>query len=82
MELFEAAGLRDVEQSELVARIEYASVDDWLEPFALGVGPAGAAYARPGPGAEGGTGRAVPRDLVGPPPFVLESVAWAARGIV
>ena len=59
VELFEAAGLREVEQSELVARIEYASVDDWLEPFSLGVGPAGAAYAGLDR-SSGQTGRAVP----------------------
>jgi SAM-dependent methyltransferase len=80
-ELFEAAGLREIEESELVARIEYSSVDDWLEPFALGVGPAGAAYA----GLDSQRRAELDercRDLLGPPPFVLESVAWAARGIV
>jgi SAM-dependent methyltransferase len=80
-ELFEAAGLREIEESELVTRIEYASIDDWLEPFALGVGPAGAAYA--GLDAQR---RAVLdercRENLGPPPFALESVAWAVRGIV
>jgi SAM-dependent methyltransferase len=80
VELFEAAGLREVEQSELVARIEYASVDDWLEPFALGVGPAGAAYAGLDPQQRAELDERC-RTLVGPPPFVLESVAWAARGI-
>ena len=81
VELFEAAGLRDVEQSELVARVEYASVDDWLEPFALGVGPAGAAYAGLDPERRAELDERC-RQLAGSPPFVLESVAWAARGVV
>jgi SAM-dependent methyltransferase len=81
VELFEAAGLREIEESELVARIEYASIDDWLEPFSLGVGPAGAAYAGLTPQQKVDLGDRC-RDLLGPPPFVLESVAWAARGIV
>ena len=81
VELFQAAGLREVEQSELVARIEYSSVDQWLAPFALGVGPAGAAYAGFTPQQRSELGERC-RELLGPPPFVLESVAWAARGVV
>ena len=60
VELFEAAGLREIEGSELVARVEYASVDDWLEPFSFGVGPAGAAYVGLDPQRQGRAGRAVP----------------------
>ena len=41
-ELFEAAGLHDVNDTELAVRVEYASFDDWWGPFTLGVGPAGA----------------------------------------
>jgi SAM-dependent methyltransferase len=81
VELFEAAGLREIEESELVARVEYASVDDWLEPFSFGVGPAGAAYAGLDPQQRAELDQRC-RDLLGPPPFVLESVAWAARGVV
>jgi SAM-dependent methyltransferase len=81
VELFDAAGLRDVEQSELVARIEYERFEDWWEPFSLGVGPAGAAYAGLSEEQRAELGERS-RQLVGPPPFALESVAWAARGIV
>ncbi len=81
VELFEASGLRDVEQSEVVARIEYASVDDWFEPFALGVGPAGAAYAKLDPQQKAELDERC-REILGPPPFELVSVAWAARGVV
>ncbi len=41
-ELFEAAGLRDVEETALVASVEHETFEDWWEPFELGVGPAGA----------------------------------------
>src|SRR5687767_7796827 len=39
VELFEAAGLRHIEDSALVAHVEYASFDEWWEPFGFGVGP-------------------------------------------
>ena len=81
VELFEAAGLREVEQHELVARVEYSSFDQWWEPFSLGVGPAGASYAALNARQQAELGeRAQAR--VGPAPFVLECVAWAARGVV
>jgi hypothetical protein len=52
-----------------------------LEPFALGVGPAGAAYVGLDPQQRAELDERC-RELLGPPPFVLESIAWAARGIV
>jgi SAM-dependent methyltransferase len=78
-ELFEAAGLHDVDDTDLAVRVEYASFDDWWEPFTLGVGPAGAYVA----GLD-----AVRREelkeccwhLVPDAPFTLEAIAWAARG--
>ena len=41
-ELFEVVGLRDIQETELLASIELPTFDDWWEPFELGVGPAGA----------------------------------------
>jgi SAM-dependent methyltransferase len=78
-ELFEAAGLHDVDDTDLAVRVGYASFDDWWEPFTLGVGPAGAYVA----GLD-----AVRREelkercseLVPYAPFTLEAIAWAARG--
>ena len=78
-ELFKAAGLRNVDETDLAVRVEYASFEDWWEPFTLGVGPAGAYVA----GLE-----AVRRDelkercrqLAPVAHFTLEAVAWAARG--
>lgn len=81
VELFKASGLRDVEGTVLVARVEYPSFDDWWKPFSFGVGPAGAAYLALRPDQ-----RARLRErceaLCPPVPFELSSFAWAARGIV
>lgn len=78
-ELFAAAGLRDVEQSELTVRREHPSFEEWWEPYETGVGPAGAYLAT-----LGADHRAALRDrcraALPPAPFVLTSVAWAARG--
>jgi SAM-dependent methyltransferase len=78
-ELFEAAGLRDVTDTELAVQSEYASFDEWWEPFTLGVGPAGA-YAA---GLEDGRReelKEIARDIVPAAPFTLDAIAWAARG--
>jgi SAM-dependent methyltransferase len=45
-ELFEAAGLREIEETALSIRVEHPTFDDWWEPFTLGVGPAGDYVAR------------------------------------
>ena len=78
-ELFREAGLRDVEDGVLVVEVDYATFDDWWEPYLLGVGPAGA-YAA-GLDAEARDElRERCRALLPEPPFVLEARAWAARG--
>jgi SAM-dependent methyltransferase len=41
VELFTAAGLRDIESTVLTVRASFAGFDEWWEPFTLGVGPAG-----------------------------------------
>ena len=81
VELFKASGLRDVEQSELVARVDYSSFDDWWKPFSFGVGPAGAAYAALSADQKERV-RERCEALLPPAPFELASFAWAARGIV
>jgi len=78
-ELFRAAGIHDVNDTELAARVEYASFEDWWEPFTLGVGPAGAYTA----GLDAVRREKLKercRELVPAAPFTLEAVAWAARG--
>ena len=44
-ELFEAAGLHEIEATVLWASVEHASFDAWWEPFTKGVGPAGSYLA-------------------------------------
>ena len=80
-ELFEAAGLREIEETAHAASLEHPTFDDWWEPFTLGVGPAGSHVA--GLDAEGqGELRERCRSRLPTPPFVLTARAWATRGIV
>ena len=81
VEVFEAAGLRQVEDAALVARARYASFDEWWEPFGFGVGPAGALFQKLD-ATQRARVRARCQEFLPPAPFELESFAWAARGIV
>lgn len=78
-ELFEAAGLVDVESSEVSASVEHASFDEWWKPFTLGVGPAGDCYQRLAPEQRDAV-REEAQALLGAPPIHVQAVAWAARG--
>jgi SAM-dependent methyltransferase len=79
-ELFQAAALREIEESVLSVDVEHPSFEDWWEPFLLGVGPAGSYVAR-----LDSTRRARLRDLcrerLPTEPFVVSARAWAARGL-
>jgi SAM-dependent methyltransferase len=78
--LFREAGLRQVEDTALAARVEYASFEDWWEPYTSGVGPAGA-YVR---GLDADARSALQercRALLPAAPFTLDAHAWAARGL-
>jgi SAM-dependent methyltransferase len=81
VELFEAAGLIDVEQGELTVERRYDGFDDWWEPYTQGVGPAGGHVAGLDP-----EGRAALRDRcrakLPDGAFTLTAVTWAARGRV
>ena len=46
VELFEQAGLADVERGSVSVTLEFATFEEWWDPFTLGVGPAGAYVAR------------------------------------
>ena len=46
VEMFVAAGLRDVVEAELRVARAFAGFDAWWEPFTRGVGPAGAVLSR------------------------------------
>ena len=80
-ELFAAAGLRDVEEAEVAAALDYETFDEWWEPYTLGVGPAGA-YARSLGDEQLARLRDRCRDELPRPPFDLKASAWAARGLV
>ena len=79
-ELFEAAGLRDVEATAIPASLEHASFEEWWEPFTRGVGPAGSYVASLDP-PEQAELRERCRSLLPVAPFVITARAWAARGL-
>jgi SAM-dependent methyltransferase len=80
-ELFDAAGLREIEDTGLEVGVEHPTFDDWWEPFTLGVGPAGAFAA--GLDDEGQAElRERCRAKLPDPPFAFTVRAWAARGRV
>lgn len=78
-QLFEAAGLQDVEETALLVPVEHESFDDWWEPFELGVGPAGA-HLDPLTPPERTALRERCRAILPPPPFTMTTAVWAARG--
>jgi SAM-dependent methyltransferase len=78
-ELFEAAGLTEIEETALSVEVEHPSFEDWWEPFTLGVGPAGA-YAAGLDGDRQARLRRLCRARLSEEPFVLTAQAWAARG--
>jgi SAM-dependent methyltransferase len=79
-ELFEAAGLRDIEETVLSASLEHPSFEEWWEPFTGGVGPAGSYVASLDPERQAEL-REKCRSRLPSPPFVATARAWAARGL-
>jgi SAM-dependent methyltransferase len=78
--LFDAAGLREIEEAELSASVEYESFEEWWHPYTLGVGPAGA-HAQSLGDDDLAELRERCRQLLPEPPIALTAYAWAARGI-
>ncbi|HET7073590.1 MAG TPA: class I SAM-dependent methyltransferase [Mycobacterium sp.] len=80
-ELFEAAGLRDVEENAIAVDVAHPTFEEWWEPYTYGVGPAGDYVQR-----LDGDGRALleslARERMGSGPFTVTATAWAARGTV
>lgn len=79
-ELFEAAGLQEIEETHLEVSVGHQTFDAWWEPFKLGVGPAGAYAARLDPNRQAEL-RERCRERLPAAPFVLTARAWAARGL-
>ena len=78
--LFDEAGLREVVETALPVQVEHPSFEEWWEPFTLDVGPAGGYVAGLDPERRAAL-REHLRAAFPDAPFVLESQAWAARGI-
>src|SRR5579875_2242963 len=78
-ELFDAAGLREVEDGSISVEVEHATFEEWWEPYTLGVGPAGAFVASLS-ASERDQLRELCRERLGEPPLVIAARAWAARG--
>ncbi len=79
-ELFGAAGIREIEETQLTVSIEHPTFEDWWEPFMLGVGPAGAYVAGLAPEQRAEL-REHCRAKLPAAPFTLTARAWAARGV-
>jgi SAM-dependent methyltransferase len=80
-QLFQAAGLHEIEESALSVNLEHPSFEDWWEPFTLGVGPAGDYVAGIDADRQARL-RELCREMVPVAPFVLTARAWVARGLV
>ncbi len=80
-ELFEFAGLTELESADLVAIREYPGFDAWWDPFTRGVGPGGAYVGRLDPHRREELRNRL-RSMLPEGSFVLTAHAWAARGRV
>jgi SAM-dependent methyltransferase len=80
-ELSTAAGLDEVESGSLDVSARFATVDDWWEPYTLGVGPAGAYVARLEEPARAALRDACEQRLPAPP-FEVVATAWWVRARV
>ena len=80
-QLFQAAGLHEIEESALSVSVEHPSFEEWWEPFTLGVGPAGG-YAAGLDAKRQAQLHELCREMLPAPPFILTALAWAARGLV
>jgi SAM-dependent methyltransferase len=79
LQLFEAAGLRDVAGSVVIAELELPTFDEYWAPFERGVGPAGAHLVSLDAAARARL-RERARELAGGEPLTITARAWAARG--
>ena len=80
VDLFVAAGLREVAPATLFATIEHATFAAWWEPFTHGAGPAGAFVASLDPEQRERLRRECERRLPSTP-IVVTAAAWAVCGV-
>jgi SAM-dependent methyltransferase len=79
-ELFEAAGLGEVEDTAVTAAVEHPAFEEWWEPFTFGIGPAGGFVAGLSPERRDEL-RELCRERLPAAPFTVTARAWAARGL-
>ncbi len=77
VELFASAGLPGASSTSLSVAVDYASFEEWWEPFTYGVGPAGAWLAEQSPDRQGEV-RTACAEMLGPAPFSVVGSAWCA----
>jgi SAM-dependent methyltransferase len=78
-ELFDGAGLSEIESTTLTIRAGFASTAQWWAPYLLGVGPAGTYVAGLDEPSRDAL-RAHCAALLPEPPFEITATAWAAVG--
>lgn len=76
--LFTEAGYRDVDAGTLTVRAQFASFEQWWEPYTLGVGPAGDYIAKLSPERRDEVKAACFYRLP-PAPFEIEAISWTVR---
>jgi len=79
VELFQTAGLREIDEDLLRVDAEHSSFEEWWERFLFGVGPAGS-YVCGLDAARRARLRELCRERLPEGPFVISAQAWAARG--
>lgn len=79
-QLFESAGLREVEETALSVSVDHPTFEEWWEPFTFGVGPAGSYVSGLDPERREAL-RERCRAALPEAPFVLTARAWTARGL-
>jgi SAM-dependent methyltransferase len=79
-ELFEAAGLDEIEEDVLWVSVGHATFEAWWEPFTKGVGPAGSYLASLSVERQVAL-RETCRTTLPRTPFAVTARAWAVRGL-
>ena len=77
-ELFEAAGLKNLQPTTLTVKVQFTTFADWWEPFTLGVGPAGAHVTQLDEG-QRDVLQARCAQLLPTAPFAVAASAWCVR---
>jgi SAM-dependent methyltransferase len=78
-QLFETAGIADVEESELAVTLDLDDFDSWWEPMTFGVGPAGSWLAKQSTEVRARVRDRV-REMFPDAPGIGTAFVWAARG--